>query len=523
MQLRGTQAGVNQPSPAGDAGTGQEAPPLAASASPADVPAPPAAATWPAVEFFRRDPAGAGGVTCPYCWHRFDPEDALFVATHPDLMGDPVLGPEEPLRFLPSRFTPDGTALDVGGMVCSDRACPRCHLRVPPALVRKPPFFLSVVGAPGSGKSYFLTSLVWKTRALLPEQFGLRFLDSDTRLNAWFNAYEEKIFLAPPSAGPQVIEKTHMQGDHYLQVMLSGMAVRLPKPSLFSVEPQGKTMPAGTRPLARTLVLYDNAGEHFLPEGDRSSDPGTQHVLHAEGIFFLLDPTQDPRLCRLIRQPLLETPAAQVTQSQHNLLLVMLDLVKRYGGQLENGSVTPPVFVVLAKADLLTDSLPRSFGQPPLRPAHGESGPSLDVGVVMDMSFFVRDLLRQHAPEIVSTVETVASTVYYLPNSALGHSPRPVAEHPGTLAVRPADVKPLWPEVPLLLLLHHLGCLAGAATPEPGVPYPEKFAFDGSHWVFALPGSNERVRIPRVYSGCVLTQPRTGVRFRVPQELAQQG
>src|SRR5205807_8359742 len=39
-------------------------------------------------------------VTCPHCWHAFPPEQILWVAQHGELLGDPLLGPEKPRRFL---------------------------------------------------------------------------------------------------------------------------------------------------------------------------------------------------------------------------------------------------------------------------------------------------------------------------------------------------------------------------------------------------------------------------------------
>jgi hypothetical protein len=57
-------------------------------------------------------------ITCPHCWHNFAPEDVLWVAAHQDLLGDPRLGPEQPQRFLPSRFDLDGNALDARGFSC---------------------------------------------------------------------------------------------------------------------------------------------------------------------------------------------------------------------------------------------------------------------------------------------------------------------------------------------------------------------------------------------------------------------
>ncbi len=53
-------------------------------------------------------------VTCPHCWFEFRPEQVLWVSQHEELMGDPVLK-EEALRFLPTRFTVEGQALDARG------------------------------------------------------------------------------------------------------------------------------------------------------------------------------------------------------------------------------------------------------------------------------------------------------------------------------------------------------------------------------------------------------------------------
>jgi hypothetical protein len=43
-------------------------------------------------------------VTCPHCWNIFPPDQALWIAQHPDLLGDPRLGAEQPICFLPTRF-----------------------------------------------------------------------------------------------------------------------------------------------------------------------------------------------------------------------------------------------------------------------------------------------------------------------------------------------------------------------------------------------------------------------------------
>ena len=85
-------------------------------------------------------------ITCPHCWKNFPPDEVLWVAAHSDLMGDPML-PAEPQRFLPSRFTVSGLAIDVRGAVCEHLACPNCHLHLPRAFLEMSPLFVSIFGS----------------------------------------------------------------------------------------------------------------------------------------------------------------------------------------------------------------------------------------------------------------------------------------------------------------------------------------------------------------------------------------
>lgn len=95
-------------------------------------------------------------IICPNCWHHFPPEEVFFIARHPELLGDPIAGENEYLRFLPNRFTVKGEALDYRGLPTTDLACPECHLQIAEAMLEVSPLFISLIGAPLSGKSYFL-------------------------------------------------------------------------------------------------------------------------------------------------------------------------------------------------------------------------------------------------------------------------------------------------------------------------------------------------------------------------------
>ncbi|MEI8120406.1 MAG: FHA domain-containing protein [bacterium] len=391
---------------------------------------------------------GAATQLCPYCWHKFHPEDVLFIASHSDLLGDPVLGNDEAQRFLPTRFTADGQAIDAGGVICPDMACPVCHLRLPAAVMNQPPLFISIVGAPSSGKSYFLASSVWSLRKTLPKFFKIHFLDVDAVTNQWLNDYEEKLFFQADGEQYQTIAKTDMQAPSlYRQVFINNMRISLPLPSLFSLHGNGHFPKVMHTTPSRTLVLYDNAGEHFQAGGDSASAPGTKHLVHADGILFLFDPTADPRF----RPALKHNGGGAVADKMHRqdvLLVEMIGRIRKHLGLRSGEKIEKTVMVGVSKADLLAEQLPLEFD--PWKNRADDGVCALDLDIISKMSNAIRTLLCEYAPEIVATVESFSESVLYVPNSALGHNPT-------KQGVRPSDIKPKWVEVPFLYVLSRLG------------------------------------------------------------------
>jgi hypothetical protein len=136
-------------------------------------------------------------LVCPHCWERYPVDEVVWVAEHSELRGDERLGPEASQRFLPSRFTPEGNAIDPRGRACHQLACARCHLTLPRSVTELEPLFISVLGTPGSGKSYFMTTAIWKLREILPSHFAVGFADADPTLNQSLIEAEETLFLNP--------------------------------------------------------------------------------------------------------------------------------------------------------------------------------------------------------------------------------------------------------------------------------------------------------------------------------------
>lgn len=401
---------------------------------------------------------------CPHCRHRFEPHEVLSIAEHPDLFEDAVAGDRASRRFLASRFTPEGDAVDPLGAVCKKFACPRCHLEIPRAALELEPLFSSIVGAPGSGKSYFLATMTWRLRKQMPE-LGWTLMDADVASNERLRASEQKLFLNSHRERPVALAKTaETSRELYSDVTIDGASIRLPKPFQFLLKSRD------SQALSRYVILYDNAGEHFLPNrGNSMQEPMTEHLAHSRANLFLLDPTQDPRLrevCESRDPQLISGPRGHgfSTESvgQEGVLAEMDARVRQARRMNATTSSSTPLIIVLSKADLLRRHFNDYLDHEPLR--HSTSGRlCLDVDKVKATSRMCRDLLQNRMPEFVSTAEHIAKRVLYIPVSALGTSPEPMPEtdpqvrvDQTTWGIRPDAINPSWVTVPFLCALQHL-------------------------------------------------------------------
>ena len=442
-------------------------------------------------------------VTCPHCWHRFHLSDVNYIARHLDLHGDPILGPEAQMRFLPTTFNAQGYAIDAKGMVCQDMACPHCHLRIPEAIVDTPSLFFSIVGAPASGKSYYLTAMIWQVRAILAQRFNYTFNDTDATFNSVLNNYEQILFLNRDRNNYVALPKTELQGSNFSnQILLNGMSVDLPLPFIFTLQPnqanQHSQAPNGG---IRNIVLYDNAGEHFEPGRDQVTNLATQHLVYSESIAFLYDPIKDSRMVVKCNQN--DPQVSQVNQSVNQLVLLneMIARIKKYAALRGHAKYPKPLFIVVPKYDAWQESFPFELNTVDFCFYDEEAMTyHLDIGVITSISFTLRENLMMTSPEVVTACESFFSTVYYIPVSALGRIPEYDQER-NMIAIKPHDLRPVWAEVPMLMQFWHAGIIPAVISNFADATPVDKYQFINDQLVYTPPGSRERQSVPKNYWG----------------------
>ncbi|MGB7325098.1 MAG: hypothetical protein WBD31_09515, partial [Rubripirellula sp.] len=371
-------------------------------------------------------------VSCPHCWNQFAPEESLWVAEHPDLVGDAKLGFEHSQRFLPSRFSAEGDAIDESGYRTTRMACPNCHLEVPRSLYQLPSIFFSILGAPACGKSYFLASMTWMLRQTLPRRFAVSLNDADATTNARLHQYEEMQFLNPDPDKPVALAKTEEQGDLYDTVNMGDHSVTLPRPFIFNLQPLARhPLYERAKEISRVMCLYDNAGESFLPGADKTTSPVTRHLALSKCLFFCFDPTQDPRFRRACEgksdDPQMATRSARLDREasvrQDTILLEAIQRVRRHAGLREDELHQRPLVIVVTKWDSWCNLLPDVSNEAPFVDIAGQEVKALDSKRIKDVSAKVGELLAELCPEVVAAAEGFAEDLTFIPVSATGRSP----------------------------------------------------------------------------------------------------
>ncbi len=442
-----------------------------------------------------------GEITCPHCWKSFPADRLLYISCHPALLGDPVAGELEQMRFLPVKFNAAGQPLDERGVPCTDMACPHCHLRIPSAVVDLPSCGFSIVGAPSSGKSCYLTALVHTLRRTMNELFSYSFLEVDPLLNAILDGYEKTIFMAVDRKAVAVLPKTQQTGNDFSnQVLLDEVAVDLPKPFIFELKP---IAPTGKSMENCNVIFYDNAGEHFQPGTDVLVNPATRHLAGSRGIIFLFDPTNDAAMRRICNRQDPQMADAAKVSDQAVLLAEMINRIRRHRNMAASEKADIPLVIAVEKYDVWRGHFapePEKLSTVTQDPGCLES--KLDIGVLQQVSFALRELMLEYAPAVVASAEAFFRRVWFVPVSNFGCLAR--RDENGYIGIVPEELHPIWVEEPFLILLHELGMIGGAMPDRGGSEPGFDCRMSADLILFRHPVTGKRVLLPPNYLGAVL-------------------
>ena len=384
-----------------------------------------------------------GEFTCPVCWLKFDRGDVMHIAVHGSLRGDPILGEDQMQRFHATRFNDRGQAIDAMAIPATDIACPHCRRKLPPGFLDTPHSIFSIVGAPSSGKSYYLSVLVKTLQTTLFRDFGISFRDADPTENVLLNQMKTQLFSAATPA-EAYLAKTDLEGAMYETLPRLGRKVPLPKPFIFQIS---KPAQSGSD---FSVVFYDNAGEHFQPGRNSADSPGAQHMAAASAIFFLFDPLHNSDFrARLAGKDDPQIHERRPDLDQQDVILAESEVrIKSLIGLDARQRISTPLAVLIGKCDTWLDLLEDKLENP----VHNGR---LDDCIIDRNSAILRRFLFGLCPAIVGNAEAISDTVRFFAVSAFGTSPVSFKALDGSekIGPDPGKLKPIFVEVPTLWAL----------------------------------------------------------------------
>lgn len=466
-------------------------------------------------------------VVCPHCWHDFHDDEAWYISRHPELRGDSVVAdPDAFKRFGPHEVSIDrsGVVKDSLGLEMAERACPRCHLQIPVEMLERRPFFVAVAGAPFSGKTYFLTSLLHSLGLQMAKSFKFNFSYCDSHDVRAFKDYDKQLFQGSANADAGLPKTLHETNTNV--VALDGMRqVFLPKPFMFRLVPtqDHPGVAAGKRVADANFVFYDNAGESFDPnEGlhRQAEYRTTQHLKQSSALIFVYDLLQDSH----VRDRLAGSHDPQVTDTpkdcaQEAMLGNMIDQIRSFRGLSPRDRIDLPLAVCLQKFDVWKSLLPpwaaiddtsiEYFAQ------HGIA--AFHLSEISCNSLVIRQLLEDVAPRFISLAESSFSVVRYFPVSALGTSPRVASTGDIPLVVRRGDIHPVRVTDPLLWFLSRWKIISSAVSRAEVSTQAKVILTNADRLTVQFPKSQVRMSLDWEYAGTVALDPADGTKVFIPK------
>lgn len=385
-------------------------------------------------------------ITCPYCFHKFQPEHVLFRSEEKEggLLADIELdnywdmvsgegsdpGPQRkvirPDEYRLENKVYDGAVLiglvEKSGVTTHTRICPFCHNKLPHTVGKTPSNIISFYGSTNVGKTVYMTILINALRTRTQNNFQA----SCVEVSAGFGKigeYEEKL--------RSILESGHQ-----------ATAPKYIKPLVFSFRFLDRSKPD------LTLCFYDFPGEKDTdPEFARLK---ADHLRNSSAMIYMIDPLQFDTVAEVLDKPV----STDRTSLKTNIAFMDNLLI----GETDTGddALDKPIAVVLTKTDELRKLA--QFRGDLIAPSsnifkdfiHQEY---LDMDEIFNINNDVLELLQHTEPTIENDIKARFRNAGFFGVSALGS--------PTESNMVKNEIQPCRVDEPFLWILYQLGYIKG--------------------------------------------------------------
>jgi hypothetical protein len=251
------------------------------------------------------------------------------------------------------------------------KICPHCHMQLPPKTANGElsSEVIAVIGPVSSGKSNFIGVLLKKLQERYAREVGFRMADQATF------SFDERGVIRSWDVWQQRYGGIFDGGDvlaHNPPVQQEG-ANDIRIPLIFRLEFPRRLRHSLTRPLAPVsaldLFIFDAAGEDM--DDAHVMEWWYPYILAAQGIIFLIDPTQFPAVHESLPSDVLDQ-IEFTGQNPANIVDSVIQLYEERRRVRGGGKIKVPTAFVLSKSDMLGNCVDST--SPILKDSHHPGG-----------------------------------------------------------------------------------------------------------------------------------------------------
>lgn len=293
---------------------------------------------------------------------------------------------------------------DICGRTTHKLVCSFCGHDLPDTIRESETKIISIIGAKGSGKSYFVGALL---RQIMEEGL-LSFINDSSAMfisdgrEIYNKRYKKNMDDGVPLDGTRLVTNIVRDNPPVLAQITS------PKPRGFG---KGKSL------TSYTYSFFDAAGESFSEPSVLASI--TPYIAHSEAIIFILDPRQIAEVNKTVSAAIPNLPPVS-DDVYENTVNSVADVIRNSKRLDSQKPIKVPVCVAFSKWDLLINTpnlLPADFmiNNPSTFSFRG-----FNADIIRNSSEEIRSLLREWAPGFLTTMEQQFEDVTYFGFSAWG-------------------------------------------------------------------------------------------------------
>ena len=270
-------------------------------------------------------------IICPYCLDQLNKKDIVYVC------------PSDPSKTLPQTWmdnlferTPLCNCPECNGRV-ANTVCNKCHMLLPSGILDYKKYMrFSIVGVPQSGKSNFLTAMMYELMNDRKVPFVFEPINTETK-----NIFQENVNHMYNPDFPEPVDKTE---EHF----------EMPPPQLWKITDNRNI--SGTSRSVYSLTYFDGAGEDY----EKLDDTVCRYLNGSKCLFILFDPLALPGIKNKIdRKVFTWSGGTSSIIGQQSGGAIVSDLARYLRNNLrikENTTIDKDVAIVFSKLDAVQNT-----------------------------------------------------------------------------------------------------------------------------------------------------------------------